>query len=72
MQAIEYAYLDRGYAEQMLLSTDICLKSLLHKYGGWGYDHVLKHILPMLDEAGVTKEQIETMLKANPARWLDW
>lgn len=63
---------DRGYAEQMLLSTDICLKSLLHKYGGWGYDHVLKHILPMLDEAGVTKEQIETMLKANPARWLDW
>ena len=63
---------DRGYANQMLLSTDLCLKSLLHKYGGWGYDHVLKHILPMLDEVGVSREQIETMLKVNPARWLDW
>lgn len=64
--------MDRGYVKQMLLSTDLCLKSLLHKYGGWGYDHVLKHILPMLDEVGVSKEQIETMLKVNPARWLDW
>lgn len=64
--------LDRGYVEQMLLSTDLCLKSLLHRYGGWGYDHVLRHILPMLDEVGVSKEQIETMLKVNPARWLDW
>lgn len=64
--------LDRGYVEQMLLSTDLCLKSLLHRYGGWGYDHVLRHILPMLDEVGVSKEQIETMLKVNPAHWLDW
>ena len=47
------------------------MKSLLHAYGGWGYDHVLTHIVPMLDEVGVTTTQIETMLKYNPARWLD-
>ena len=63
--------LDRGYGKQLLLSTDICLKSLLHKYGGWGYDHILKHIVPMLDEVGVTKEQIDLMQIENPARWLD-
>ena len=62
---------DRGYEDQMLLSTDLCLKSLLHKYGGWGYDHILKHIVPMLDEVGVTKKQIDKMLIENPARWLD-
>lgn len=63
--------LDRGYGKQMLLSTDLCLKSLLHRYGGWGYDHILTHILPMLDEVGVSKIEIEEMLTENPARWLD-
>ena len=63
--------IDKGFEKQILLSTDICLKSLLHAYGGWGYDHVLTHIVPMLDEVGVTPSQIETMLKDNPARWLD-
>ena len=47
------------------------MKSLLHKYGGWGYDHILQHIIPMLDEVGVTKAQIDQMLIHNPARWLD-
>lgn len=64
--------IDRGYVEQLLLSTDICLKTLLHKYGGWGYDHILKHIVPMLDEVGITSEEIEQMLIKNPARWLDY
>ena len=61
----------KGFEKQILLSTDICLKSLLHAYGGWGYDHVLTHIVPMLDEVGVTTTQIDAMLKDNPARWLD-
>jgi len=63
--------IDKGFEKQILLSTDICLKSLLHAYGGWGYDHVLTHIVPMLDEVGVTAVQIGTMLKDNPAKWLD-
>lgn len=62
---------EKGYEKQLLLSCDICLKSLLHAYGGWGYDHVLTHIVPMLDEVGVTLLQIERMLTENPARWLD-
>lgn len=62
---------DKGYEKQLLLSTDICLKSLLHKYGGWGYDHVLTHIVPMLDEVGVSQNALDEMLIHNPARWLD-
>lgn len=64
--------MDRGYEKQLLFSCDICLKTLLHAYGGWGYDHVLTHIVPMLDEAGVTPAQIERVLVENPARWLDF
>lgn len=64
--------IDRGYEKQMLLSCDVCLKSLLHAYGGWGYDHVLTHIVPMLLEVGVPQKAIDQMLVDNPARWLDY
>jgi len=64
--------LDHGYEKQLLLSCDVCLKSSLHAYGGWGYDHVLTHIVPMLKEIGVTDSQINLMLKENPKRWLDY
>ena len=62
---------DRGYAGQMLFSCDVCLKTLLHAYGGWGYDHVLTHIMPMLLEVGVARREIDRILTENPARWLD-
>ncbi len=64
--------LHRGYEKQMLFSCDVCLKSLLHAYGGWGYDHVLNHIVPMLDEVGITRSQLDEILIHNPARWLDY
>lgn len=63
--------IDKGYVRQLLHSTDICLKSLLHKYGGWGYDHILKHIVPLFKELGVSQREIDIMLIENPARWLD-
>lgn len=62
--------LDRGYGDRILLSCDLCLKQLLHAYGGWGYDHVLKNIVPMMEDEGITAEQIRTLLVENPANWL--
>ena len=64
--------IDRGYEKQLLFSTDICLKSLLHAYGGWGYDHVIAHILPALRALGVKESAIEEIMVHNPARWLDY
>lgn len=59
-----------GYLEQILLSCDLCLKNLMHKYGGWGYDHVLTNIVPMMEDEGITDEQIKVLLVKNPADWL--
>jgi len=64
--------IDMGYGRQLLFSCDICLKMLLHAYGGWGYDHVIEHILPMCREIGITDEQIDDIMIHNPARWLDY
>ena len=62
--------IDRGYGKQLLFACDVCLKTLLHAYGGWGYDHILRHIVPMLIEVGVNRQQIDEILIDNPARWL--
>ena len=62
--------IDDGFVNQLLLACDVCLKNLLHKYGGWGYDHVLSNIVPMMEDEGITQEQILTMLQKNPADWL--
>ena len=62
--------IDDGFVNQLLLACDVCLKNLLHKYGGWGYDHVLSNIVPMMEDEGITQKQILTMLKKNPADWL--
>lgn len=64
-------FVREGYAGQILLSCDVCLKTLLHAYGGWGYDHVLTNIVPMLREDGVSDRDIDRMLRENPADFLD-
>lgn len=62
--------IDDGYLHQVLLSCDLCLKNLMHKYGGWGYDHVLTNIVPMMEDEGITAAEIHTLLVENPANWL--
>lgn len=59
---------EQGYEKQLLLSQDICLKISLTKYGGYGYAHILKHIIPEIETKGVTKKQINIMLVENPKR----
>ena len=63
--------IDEGRLNQILLSCDVCLKILLRAYGGWGYDHVLSNILPMLADEGVTDDAVNAMLVRNPADYLD-
>ena len=62
--------IDKGYTKQILVTNDICLKSMLHKYGGWGYDHVLTNIVPMMEDEGISSSDIRKMLVENPADWL--
>ena len=62
---------DAGYAGRILLSCDICHKNLLREYGGWGYAHVLNHIVPMFIDEGFSANEIDLMLRRNPADFLD-
>ncbi|MFQ5997190.1 MAG: phosphotriesterase [Dehalococcoidales bacterium] len=57
-----------GFLDQVLISQDVCFKVLLRKYGGGGYSHILKFVLPRMRSKGMTEEQINTILVENPRR----
>lgn len=63
--------IDEGFLSQILISNDVCLKTCLHRYGGWGYDHVITNIVPMMEDEGITPEQIAALMRRNPASFLD-
>lgn len=63
--------ISRGYAKQILISNDICLRSMMHAYGGWGYDHIGANILPMMEDFGISACDIETIVSENPIRFLE-
>lgn len=62
--------IEDGYKKQILLSCDVCLKTLLRTYGGWGYDHLLRNIVPVMLEEGIAQEDIDLMLIDNAADFL--
>ena len=62
------ALVGMGYADQLLLSQDVCTKTQLKAYGGNGYDYVLREVVPYLKGMGVADEDINKLLIANPAR----
>ena len=61
---------DSGYASQLVLSHDIASKFGLHTYGGWGYDHIHAHVIPRLQDQGVSDYDIREMTLNTPARLL--
>jgi phosphotriesterase-related protein len=61
---------DAGFGDRLLFAQDVCFKSDLRTYGGYGYGHILKNIVPMLEAKGVSADAIHTILVDNPARAL--
>jgi phosphotriesterase-related protein len=60
--------INRGYADRILLSQDVCTKFHLHKHGGSGYDFVLTDVAPHLLARGIDQSVIDQLLIHNPAR----
>jgi phosphotriesterase-related protein len=67
----------RGYADSMVLSQDASCyidwvdPAVMAMLTDWRYTHIHEDVLPYLREHGVTDEQIETMLVANPRRYFE-
>jgi phosphotriesterase-related protein len=67
----------RGYAESIVLSQDTSCyidwiaPDIMPLLADWTYTHILDAVLPYVRERGVTEDQIETMLVANPRRYFE-
>jgi phosphotriesterase-related protein len=62
---------DSAVAARCVLGCSVWTKTQLRAYGGCGYEHLLRNIVPSLQAGGVSDTAVEAMLVSNPARLLD-
>lgn len=63
-------FVDHGYIRQIYISCDTDGRTLLKKWGGWGYSHLLTSGLPLLRKTGLTWEEIDQITRINPKEFL--
>jgi phosphotriesterase-related protein len=64
--------IEKGYLHQILLAQDFCFKCCLATYGGYGYAHIIRNLIPFMKAKGMTEEQIHILLVDNPRRLLEF
>ena len=57
-----------GYGDQILVSQDICTKDMMTLYGGYGYAHILKRVIPIMRIKGLTEKDIMKIISNNPQK----
>jgi phosphotriesterase-related protein len=59
-----------GHRDAIVLGQDIGVRTRLRRWGGWGYAHLLEHVVPLLRELGAGEGDLDAMLVGTPARLL--
>ena len=60
----------RGHAQQITISHDICSRTRMASYGGHGYGHIVRNIVPMMTRRGWSDKEIDQLLVETPVRLL--
>ncbi|XP_055906658.1 phosphotriesterase-related protein-like [Eupeodes corollae] len=63
--------IEDGFLEKIQISQDIHSKHRLTSFGGHGYHHIHKNIVPRLITKGLTMDQVVQIIVKNPAKWLE-
>jgi len=59
-----------GLEDRVLVSQDVGVRTRLRRHGGWGYGHLLRHVVPLLRMAGLSEADLHKLVVLNPARLL--
>lgn len=59
-----------GHGGRIVLGQDIGVRTRLRRWGGWGYAHLLEHVVPLLRSLGLGDDDLDAMLVRTPARLL--
>jgi phosphotriesterase-related protein len=62
--------IDKGYLNQILISTDTCMKARLVCFGGPGYAHIPDNVIPWMRAKGMSEDVVHTITVENPKRML--
>jgi len=62
--------LDRGHKDQIVISHDICHVIQMTEWGGHGYAHIYKNVLPRMLRRGFSQTEIDTIMINTPRRLL--
>ena len=65
LQKLEWLIED-GFLNQIVVSQDVATKTRLVHYGGTGYAHILRYVVPWMRDRGFTQEHIDALLVENP------
>jgi phosphotriesterase-related protein len=64
------ALIERGHLDQVVISHDICYRTRLATYGGHGYGHIFRNVVPMMRRRGFSEAEIGAITVHNPGRLL--
>jgi phosphotriesterase-related protein len=58
--------IDRGHLDRVVISHDICYRTRLTRFGGHGYGHIFRNVVPMMRRRGFSQAEIDGILIDNP------
>ncbi len=61
---------DVGHRDQIVVAQDICTKGRQTEFGGHGYGHLFRNVIPLMRRKGFSQQDIDAILLHNPARLL--
>jgi len=61
-----------GFADQLLISHDVCQKIQLTSRGGFSYAHIPSHIAPLFAALGAPADLFQRITVDTPRRLLGW
>jgi phosphotriesterase-related protein len=59
-----------GHLEQIVVSQDIYTRGRQTEFGGHGYGHIMRNVVPIMRRKGFSEDAIDTILVRTPARLL--
>ena len=65
-----YALVSRGHLDRIVISQDICTRTRQTDFGGHGYGHIYRNVVPIMHKIGLNEDEINNILVDNPARLL--
>ena len=69
IETIEWL-ISEGHIDQIVIAHDAGAKANLTKWGGHGYGHILRVVVPWMRRRGIEEWQVEAILANNPQRAL--